>query len=105
MANAYTYVWEFEVPAEHVAEFERQYGPAGAWAQLFRRAPGFVETLLLRDNQLPGRYLTVDRWQSEEACRAFRSDFAVEYAQLDEACAALTVGERSLGGFSECGTG
>lgn len=101
MRNTYTYLWEFEVSLELVADFEKQYGPAGTWAQLFRRSPDYIETLLLKDKAVPGRYLTVDRWRSEDAYLTFKSAFATQYAQLDNECERLTVGERSLGGFSE----
>jgi hypothetical protein len=30
-------------------EFESRYGPEGDWAQLFRRAPGYHGSELLRD--------------------------------------------------------
>ena len=101
MENTYTYLWEFEVSPELVADFEQYYGAVGAWAQLFRRSPDYIETLLLKDRAVPGRYLTVDRWRSEEAYLAFKSTFATQYAQLDSECEQLTVGERSLGAFTE----
>jgi heme-degrading monooxygenase HmoA len=100
MSTGYTYVWEFQVPHDALAEFERHYGPEGTWVQLFRRAPGYLETLLLQDRDLAGRYLTIDRWRSEAAYLAFRADFASEYAALDQACAQLTTHEASLGRFA-----
>jgi hypothetical protein len=99
--NTYTYLWEFEFSPGLVADFEQHYGPVGAWAQLFRRSPNYIETLLLKDSSVPGRYLTVDRWRSKPAYLAFKSTFATQYAQLDSECEQLTVGERSLGAFSE----
>lgn len=97
---AFSYVWEFAVPREHEAEFERHYGPAGTWVQLFSRAPGYLGTLLLKDRETPGRYLTVDRWESEAAYRAFRSRYASEYQALDLQCENLTSSEKSLGKFA-----
>ena len=101
----YTYVWEFTVAAEQRAEFERVYGPHGDWAQLFRRAPGYLGTLLLRDLTDPRRFVTVDRWQSESDHRAFRAAFALEYAALDARCEHLTTAEVPLGSFDEAGGG
>jgi heme-degrading monooxygenase HmoA len=98
---AYTYLWEFRVSAEHVEEFERAYGPDGDWVALFRRAAGYLGTSLLRDRGNPLRFITVDRWQSADAHRAFREAFAREYAELDARCAHLTVQEVSLGSFDE----
>lgn len=101
MDSRYTYVWEFRVAADLAAEFERHYGPAGTWAQLFGHSPDYIETLLLKDAATPGRYLTVDRWRSAEGFRSFRSRFAAQYEQLDATCETLTLDERSLGAFSE----
>jgi heme-degrading monooxygenase HmoA len=52
-------------------EFERVYGPEGEWAQFFRGGRGYVGTELLRDVELPGRYLVVDRWETREAYNDF----------------------------------
>lgn len=101
MDNRYTCIWEFQVAPEYQAAFERHYGPAGIWVQLFRQAAGFIETLLLKDRSKPGRYLTIDRWRSKEDCVSFRRQFASEYAHLDNDCKRLTQHENMLGTFSE----
>ena len=97
----YTYLWEFIVEPEHLGEFQREYGPQGAWASLFREAAGYLGTSLLRDRDDPLRFITIDRWESAEAHRAFRAAFSREYAQLDARCAHLTARELSLGSFEE----
>ena len=97
----YAYVWEFIVAPHQEREFLEAYGPSGAWSSLFRRAPGYVETLLLRDQAVPGRFLTIDRWRSAEAHDAFRASFHAEYEALDRACEALTQHEASLGAYWE----
>lgn len=101
MGLSYAYVWEFLVPPDKEHEFELNYGPTGTWAQLFRESPDYIETLLLKDKAVPGRYLTVDRWRTETAHHAFRAAFSKQYEQLDKACEHLTVEERSLGSFNE----
>ena len=83
MAAGYTSLWEFTVPPARQAEFEAHYGPAGAWVRLFRRGAGYLGSELLQDCKDPQRYLTVDRWESVEAWRAFRSRFAADYERLD----------------------
>jgi heme-degrading monooxygenase HmoA len=98
---SYTYLWEFLVSAEHVPEFEREYGPAGSWVALFREGAGYLGTLLLRDRSNPLRFITVDRWESLEAHQAFRAAFSREYAALDARCAHLTAQELELGSFDE----
>jgi quinol monooxygenase YgiN len=97
----YTYLWEFKVKPEHVAEFQQQYGPHGLWVALFRKATGYVETLLLQDRGNPLRFITIDRWQSADAHRSFRAACAREYAELDARCAHLTTQELALGEFDE----
>ena len=43
------FVWEFVAPPDQTLEFERCYAPDGPWAELFRRAPGYRGTSLLRE--------------------------------------------------------
>jgi heme-degrading monooxygenase HmoA len=93
----YAYLWEFQVAADHQAEFERHYGADGTWVALFRQHPGFLGTSLLQDRGDPQRYVTIDRWRSKEAFRDFRAQFASQYEALDEKCAGLTIKESSLG--------
>lgn len=93
------HVWEYRVLPASEAEFRGRYAPHGSWVRLFRRGSGHVETRLLRDAVVPGRYVTIDVWESDAAYAAFRESFAAEYAALDDACAALTTSERSLGTF------
>ena len=90
---AYLYVWQYRVRPGNEASFREAYGPEGAWVQLFRRAPGFVRTELVRDREQPDRFGTLDYWESEEAWRAFRSNFSAEYQALDARCAAWTFSE------------
>lgn len=92
-------VWKFEVAEDQVAAFEAAYGPAGSWAALFRNSTDYLGTELLRDAYIPGSYLTIDRWTSEEAFRAFRKDHDSEYEQLDRSCDALTASESRIGAY------
>jgi heme-degrading monooxygenase HmoA len=67
------------------AEFERVYGPEGEWAQFFRQGAGYVGTELLRDAEVPGRYLVLDRWESRDAYNAFVEAHRDEYMRrVDE---------------------
>jgi heme-degrading monooxygenase HmoA len=104
MAERHVVIWEFTVDEAARAEFEQHYGPQGSWAALFHRAPGYLGTLLLRDASTPGRYLTIDRWQSLDAYSRFRAQFADDYAALDRQCERLTRAERALGTFTEAPT-
>jgi heme-degrading monooxygenase HmoA len=66
-------LWEFEVKPGSEQSFESAYGPEGAWVQLFRRDPGYLRTLLLKDPFRPPTYLTLDFWHSESAFQSFRN--------------------------------
>ncbi len=94
-----TVIWEFQVKPEAVSAFESIYGPAGAWAELFRQSPDYRGTELVRDLDRPGRYLTLDHWTSIEALRHLKQDLHVEYAALDKQCESLTKMEVFLGNF------
>ena len=90
-------VWEFVVKRDRLAEYERAYASAGDWAQLFRRAEGFVDTALLRDREDRTRFLTIDTWLSRDAYDAFRAAFDTEYVALDARTEAFTESERRIG--------
>ncbi|HKK09177.1 MAG TPA: antibiotic biosynthesis monooxygenase, partial [Gemmatimonadota bacterium] len=81
------------------ARFEQVYGPDGDWVRLFRKARGHHSTRLLRDEAAPGRYLTVDEWESRSAFDAFRARFSGAFEALDERCASLTSTEELIGHF------
>ncbi len=93
-------VWQFEIAEDKIAQFEAAYGPEGSWAQLFRTSPHYRGTELLRDTYVPGNYLTIDRWVSEEDFRAFRKEHDKEYEALDRACDALTARETRIGAYT-----
>ena len=100
MARAgFTTLWEFTVQAARQAEFERHYGPDGTWARLFRLAPGYLGSELLRDCKDPLRYLTIDRWESHESSQAFRRLHGAEYERLDGEFEGLTTREKPLGEY------
>src|SRR5271167_4744545 len=92
-------LWQFDIAEEKTSSFESAYGPQGSWAGLFARAPEYLGTELLKDAYVPGRYVTVDRWSSEEAFRAFRAQYDAEYEALDRACDSVTAGESRIGAF------
>jgi heme-degrading monooxygenase HmoA len=95
----YMIVWTFRPRPGRAADFEREYGPAGSWAALFRDAPGYLGTDLLRAANGSDQYLTVDRWESSAAYEAFLVARRTEYEAMDHACEALTVSEERVGDF------
>jgi heme-degrading monooxygenase HmoA len=97
---AYDIIWEFRVSPKQAQAFETAYGADGDWAHLFARAEGFVDVRLLKCLDQNGRYLTVDRWVSQDAYKAFRAQFADEYAALDARLEGLAVHETRVGAFA-----
>ena len=66
-------------------DFERVYGAEGEWAQFFRTGAGYIGTELLKDVEIPGRYLVIDRWDSSDAYNAFVEANRTEYMRrVDE---------------------
>ncbi len=100
-ANPFIYIWAYRVLPERADEFRRLYGPDGAWVQLFRQAPGYLGTDLYRDRDNGDRYVSIDRWESEEAFRGFRAKFAKEFERLDSDGGQLTLEETPLGEFEQ----
>jgi heme-degrading monooxygenase HmoA len=95
----YVIVWEFTVRPDSEEAFTKLYGPVGEWVALFRDAPGYLGTELLRADDGSARYLTVDRWRSAADSAKFRRTVAVAYAALDAEGEALTEAERYIGEF------
>jgi heme-degrading monooxygenase HmoA len=93
-------VWQFEIAEEKVPAFEAAYGPEGSWALLFRGSPSYKGTELLKDAYVPGGYMTIDRWENEEAFRAFRRINDPAYEALDRACDELTSRETRIGAYT-----
>ena len=92
-------VWEFAVSDEHREAFEKAYGPEGDWAILFRTAPGYRGTELLRDEHVTGRYLTIDRWDTAEDFAPFKERSSETYEAIDRKFESLTYHEIKLGTF------
>ena len=92
-------LWEFRVRKDKVPEFETHYGRDGTWARLFRRAKGFRETILLRDRDSQGRYVTIDVWDDPASFESFRTAHTAEYEEIDRLCGELTEEENRLGSF------
>jgi heme-degrading monooxygenase HmoA len=93
----YVIIWEYQIKADRVAEFEAIYSSNGLWVELFRRADGYQGTELLRDPDQPHRYITIDRWASSQDHRSFLLHWKTEYAALDVQCEHLTEKESLLG--------
>lgn len=93
----YVIIWEYQVKADRIMEFEKIYSSNGAWTELFRKGSGFISTELLHDEMNPQRYITIDRWASAKDYEAFQAQFKKEYETLDAQCEELTEHESLLG--------
>jgi heme-degrading monooxygenase HmoA len=92
-------VWEFQVKPKKTAEFERHYSGSGTWAAFFKQGEGYHGTVLVRDTEKPGRYLTFDLWDNVAAFHEFKAQSSEEYFRIDRQCEALTEKETCLGIF------
>lgn len=93
----YILIWEFQVKNGCEAQFERVYGPEGAWVKFFRKGEGYLGTeLLKKDDRI---YITIDRWKSKEVYKNFKSAYLAEYKAIDKHCESLTESEKPLGSF------
>jgi hypothetical protein len=92
-------LWEFEVKSGCEGRFQSAYGPQGEWVRLFRGDPGFVETRLLQDPVMPGKFITLDFWQSRSAYESFKELNHAAYSLLDKKCESLTAQEHCIGMF------
>ena len=86
-------IWQYDVVLGKEPEFERFYGPAGRWAQLFARSADHLGTELYRAVGQRGRYLTVDRFTSTTAWRRLLDEHGEDYDALHSRCAQLTTSE------------
>ena len=97
----YVVIWEFMVREGREVEFERVYGPMGEWCELFKKGEGYLGTELYRDENTPLRYLTLDRWVSREAYKAFKQKHLNAYEAIDARGEQVTTAETYLGAFLE----
>jgi len=92
-------VWEFAVKDEARGLFELAYGPGGAWSKLFANYPGFRGATVLRDVRNPGRYLTIDVWETESQREQALDEHQVEYSELEMEFEKWTESKTEVGVF------
>ena len=92
-------VWKFRPPQGRETEFSGAYGESGDWAQLFRNAPGFGGTVLLRPSEAGGWWLTIDRWESAANFESFVEVFGEQYRRLDAKLDGVAGEEDFVGAF------
>jgi quinol monooxygenase YgiN len=92
-------VWEFTVDPLNIDEFEKHYGSKGTWAVFFGLSEDYYGTLLLKDDSVPFRYLTIDQWRDSAAFESFKSQNFKRYTELDARLERLTSYENKIGIF------
>jgi heme-degrading monooxygenase HmoA len=97
-------IWEFRVRRGKQREFERIYGPDGEWAEFFSAGKGYLGTELIRDKEVPLRFLTLDFWKSQSTYELFKKKHRAEYRHIDKRCESLTQRENLIGYFQRLGT-
>ena len=93
-------LWEYEVKPGNEKQFEKVYGTAGDWAQLFRTDSHYRETRLLHDPFRSNVYLTLDFWLSRDSYEKFMAAHKAEYQAIDSLGESLTLNERRVGAFA-----
>jgi heme-degrading monooxygenase HmoA len=91
-------VFSYEARGDR-AEFERVYGPNGEWAQFFRGGRGYIGTELLRDVEIAGRYVVIDRWEDAESYNAFVAEHRDDYMRRSDETGYLHDQELRFGTF------
>ena len=92
-------VREFVVKEEARGQFELAYGPGGAWSKLLARTAGFRGTTVLRDTVNPGRYLTIDIWDTLAQREQMLEERAADCSNLDATFAGWTESKTEVGIF------
>jgi hypothetical protein len=99
----YLVIWRYRVDPAQLSRFEKAYGPKGEWAKFFSLSKDYLGTELLADDERPGEYVTIDRWNGEEAYSAYLGEHETEYDRLDRRFEALTLSESRLGAYGLAG--
>ena len=94
-------VWLFRPPSGREDEFERAYAPDGAWADVFRRAEGYVGTRLLRPAAPDGWWMTIDSWTDASAFESFQAGQGALYEALDRKLEPIAGEERFVDAFDD----
>ncbi len=102
-AGPYVVIWRYRVDPDHEAKFVKAYGPKGEWAKFFSGSKAYLGTELLADDERPGEYVTIDRWESEEAYSTYLGEHEAEYGRIDRRCEALTLSESRVGAYGVAG--
>lgn len=93
-------IWEYEVHAGREAAFVSLYGDDGEWVALFREYDGYIGTELLRDAREANRFVSIDRWSSQQDYERFLTAAESRYARIDARGDALTAAERRVGAYT-----
>jgi len=94
-------IWKFRPPHGQEDAFASAYSETGRWAELFRKAEGYLGSSLLRPIEEHGWWLTIDRWHSLAHFEAFGRDWRREYQELDAELEGIAGEEEFVGAFEE----
>lgn len=94
-------IWKYKVKPGKDLEFERLYGPDGDWVKWFKESSNYQSTELVKSNSSDLEYVTIDRWDSEEAYDQFYQNGKDRFEEIDGIGDSLTEEETLLGSFTE----
>ncbi len=89
-------IWEFFVKPRFENDFIQMNRPEGAWEQFFKGSAAFIDTALLKDEDAARRFLTGDRWKSEESFKRYIQQ-QEKYARLSQQNAQFCESTKHLG--------
>jgi heme-degrading monooxygenase HmoA len=95
----YIIIWQYKINPAYRSEFETLYGQDGDWIKLFKRSDQFIETEFYQCKEDEERYITIDKWVTEEAYRAFKEAHLEDYQALDRKADDATNRESKIGSF------
>ncbi len=86
-------IFQYYVEPDNDRLFNILNGPKGDWEKFFKKSDFFIDTQLLKDEEQPGKYVTLDMWVSREK---FDEHVSQNQGEYDDLCA------RNAELYSEC---
>jgi len=93
-------IWEYKVKSGEEENFEKSYGPNGAWIKFFKPCKDYLSTDLIKGIEAPRTYLTLDKWTSEKAYVDYLEKNKDKYEEIDDEFTSLTEFQTKIGSYN-----
>ncbi|MEO1241548.1 MAG: antibiotic biosynthesis monooxygenase [Pseudomonadota bacterium] len=97
--SACAYVWTYRVKPEWRERFAEAYGPNGVWRAFFMKSSGYIRTDLMRDDDDPDRFATVDYFKDSQSRTDVVAANSEEFEKIDSEWEEATIEESFIGMF------